>query len=108
MLSLFDRFTFRHGVHPPDSKHLTESVVIRRMPFPDQVVLPIRQHAGKQSLGDPLDDEGSADEAVGRPDEFHRSDEKTPRVDRKSDRICNQEDRRQDYDGPQQEAGDGQ
>jgi Na+-translocating ferredoxin:NAD+ oxidoreductase subunit C len=38
---------FRHGVHPPDHKELTASVPIRRMPFPDEVVLPLRQHAGK-------------------------------------------------------------
>lgn len=38
---------FRHGVHPPDAKGLTQSVPIRRMPFPDEVVLPLRQHAGK-------------------------------------------------------------
>jgi len=44
---MFGRFTFRHGVHPPDSKSLTESVPIRRMPFPDEIVLPLRQHAGK-------------------------------------------------------------
>ena len=40
-------FTFRHGVHPPDSKALTSAVPIRRMPFPAEVVLPLRQHAGK-------------------------------------------------------------
>lgn len=39
--------TFRHGVHPPDSKELTAGVRIRRMPFPHEVVLPLRQHAGK-------------------------------------------------------------
>jgi len=39
--------SFRHGVHPPESKELTEGVPIRRMPFPDEVVLPLRQHAGK-------------------------------------------------------------
>ncbi|MDX1646660.1 MAG: RnfABCDGE type electron transport complex subunit C, partial [Longimicrobiales bacterium] len=39
--------TFRHGVHPPDSKELTRSVSIRRMPFPDRIALPLRQHAGK-------------------------------------------------------------
>jgi Na+-translocating ferredoxin:NAD+ oxidoreductase subunit C len=38
---------FRHGVHPPDSKALTAAVPIRRMPFPEEVVLPLRQHAGK-------------------------------------------------------------
>ncbi|NIQ53803.1 MAG: electron transport complex subunit RsxC, partial [Gammaproteobacteria bacterium] len=39
--------SFRHGVHPPDSKALTEAVPIRRMPFPDEIVLPLRQNAGK-------------------------------------------------------------
>jgi len=37
---------FRHGVHPPEHKELTETVRIRRMPFPAEVVLPLRQHAG--------------------------------------------------------------
>lgn len=41
---------FRHGVHPPDSKRLTERVPIRRMPFPEEVVLPLRQHAGKPAI----------------------------------------------------------
>jgi electron transport complex protein RnfC len=39
--------SFRHGVHPPDRKELTAEVPIRRMPFPDEIVLPLRQHAGK-------------------------------------------------------------
>ena len=39
--------TFRHGVHPPELKELTAHTGVRRMPFPDQVVLPVRQHAGK-------------------------------------------------------------
>ena len=38
---------FRHGVHPPERKELTANVPIRRMPFPAEVVLPVRQHAGK-------------------------------------------------------------
>ena len=41
--------SFRHGVHPPDSKDLTAALSIRRMPFPDVVVLPLRQHTGKPS-----------------------------------------------------------
>lgn len=41
------RETFRHGVHPPESKELTASVPLRRMPFAEEVVLPLRQHAGK-------------------------------------------------------------
>jgi Na+-translocating ferredoxin:NAD+ oxidoreductase subunit C len=38
---------FRHGVHPPEHKELTSGLPIRRMPFPNEVVLPLRQHAGK-------------------------------------------------------------
>jgi Na+-translocating ferredoxin:NAD+ oxidoreductase subunit C len=38
---------FAHGVHPPESKELTAGLPIRRMPYPDEVVLPVRQHAGK-------------------------------------------------------------
>jgi H+/Na+-translocating ferredoxin:NAD+ oxidoreductase subunit C len=38
---------FRHGVHPPEAKELTRAVPIRRMPYPDELVLPLRQHAGK-------------------------------------------------------------
>lgn len=37
---------FRHGVHPPEEKELTNRVPIRRMPYPDEIVLPLRQHAG--------------------------------------------------------------
>ena len=40
-------FGFHHGVHPPESKELTAHLPIRRMPYPDEVVLPLRQHAGK-------------------------------------------------------------
>jgi len=38
---------FRHGVHPREEKELTSGLPIRRMPFPDEIVLPLRQHAGK-------------------------------------------------------------
>jgi electron transport complex protein RnfC len=40
-------FGFSHGVHPPEHKELTAHVPIRRMPYPEEVVLPLRQHAGK-------------------------------------------------------------
>jgi electron transport complex protein RnfC len=46
LLNLFG-VTFRHGVHPPDSKSLTEHIPVRRMPFPKRIALPLRQHAGK-------------------------------------------------------------
>jgi H+/Na+-translocating ferredoxin:NAD+ oxidoreductase subunit C len=38
---------FAHGVHPPEHKELTAHLPIRRMPYPDEVVLPLKQHAGK-------------------------------------------------------------
>jgi electron transport complex protein RnfC len=41
---------FRHGVHPPEEKGLTSGLPIRRMPFPAEIVLPLRQHAGKPAL----------------------------------------------------------
>jgi len=46
LLNLFG-VTFRHGVHPPEAKSLTEHVPVRRMPFPKRLALPLRQHAGK-------------------------------------------------------------
>ena len=47
MLQLLHGFQFRHGVHPPDSKALTAHLPIRRMPYPSEVIIPLRQHAGK-------------------------------------------------------------
>ena len=44
---MLGRLNFRHGVHPHALKDLTARVPIRRLPFPDEVVLPLRQHAGK-------------------------------------------------------------
>jgi electron transport complex protein RnfC len=41
------RMRFRHGVHPPELKELTEAVPIRRLPFPTEIVLPLSQHTGK-------------------------------------------------------------
>ncbi len=40
-------FGFQHGVHPPEEKGLTSGLPIRRMPYPDEIILPLRQHAGK-------------------------------------------------------------
>ena len=42
-------FGFSHGVHPPEHKELTAHLPIRRMPYPEEVILPLRQHAGKQA-----------------------------------------------------------
>jgi H+/Na+-translocating ferredoxin:NAD+ oxidoreductase subunit C len=47
---LLSRFGFQHGVHPPESKELTSTLPIRRMPFPAELVLPLQQHAGKPAI----------------------------------------------------------
>jgi electron transport complex protein RnfC len=47
---LISALSFRHGVHPPDSKKLSSGVAIRRMPFPTEVVLPLRQHSGRPAV----------------------------------------------------------
>ncbi|NNJ65153.1 MAG: electron transport complex subunit RsxC [Xanthomonadales bacterium] len=39
--------TFRNGVHPPENKELTSGIPSRRLPFPDEVVLPLSQHIGR-------------------------------------------------------------
>ena len=41
---------FRHGIHPPEEKELTNQLPIRRMPYADELVFPLRQHAGKPAL----------------------------------------------------------
>ncbi|MBJ20108.1 MAG: electron transport complex subunit RsxC [bacterium] len=38
--------TFQSGVHPDDAKKLTAASPIRRLPFPEEVVLPLQQHTG--------------------------------------------------------------
>ncbi len=63
------RRTFRHGVHPPELKELTEREKIRRMPFPDEVVLPLSQHTGKPAV--PIVAEG---DRVERGDTLARAD----------------------------------
>jgi Na+-translocating ferredoxin:NAD+ oxidoreductase subunit C len=42
--------TFRHGVHPPESKDDTRGSPIRQFPFAPLLVVPLVQHAGKPSL----------------------------------------------------------
>jgi Na+-translocating ferredoxin:NAD+ oxidoreductase subunit C len=42
--------SFRHGVHPPEHKQLTAGLAVRRMPYPAEVVLPVRQHLGRPAL----------------------------------------------------------
>ncbi len=38
--------TFRHGVHPPDSKELTRGLAVRRLPFAPEYIVLLSQHTG--------------------------------------------------------------
>ena len=42
--------TFRHGIHPEDYKALSRDLPIERMPFMDELVLPLSQHLGTPSV----------------------------------------------------------
>jgi len=42
--------TFRHGVHPPESKDETSGLAIRQFPFAPLLMIPLIQHMGKPSV----------------------------------------------------------
>jgi len=42
--------TFKHGVHPPERKHLSEDLPIEVVPSPKLVQLPMLQHVGAPSI----------------------------------------------------------
>ncbi|MGB5285576.1 MAG: hypothetical protein WBN29_13770, partial [Polyangiales bacterium] len=48
--------TFRHGVHPPESKDETSGLAIRQFPFAPLLIVPLVQHMGAPSL--PVVEEG--------------------------------------------------
>lgn len=47
LFNFFRKGSFRHGIHPPYNKAATAGKKIRRLPFPDQLILPLNQHIGK-------------------------------------------------------------
>jgi len=66
-----DRKTFRHGVHPPESKDETRHLPIRQFPFAPVLVLPLLQHTGKPAI--PVVREGQEvgrGQRIARPDGF--------------------------------------
>lgn len=42
--------TFHGGVHPPEQKTQTEHLAFELMPSPQQIILPLTQHLGKQAV----------------------------------------------------------
>ena len=61
--------TFRHGVHPPESKDETSGLAIRQFPFAPLLIVPLVQHMGAPSL--PVVEEG---EEVQRGQRIARAD----------------------------------
>jgi len=49
-MSLLGLKTFRHGVHPPESKDETSGLAIRQFPFAPVLIVPLVQHMGKPSI----------------------------------------------------------
>jgi electron transport complex protein RnfC len=63
--------TFRHGIHPPESKDATSGLGIRQFPFAPLLIVPLSQHMGKPSV--PAVEEGqevSRGQRIARPDGF--------------------------------------
>ncbi len=57
LVSLAKIFKFHGGVHPPENKTQSTQLPITRLPLPDKLVLPLRQHVGnlpklKVTVGD--------------------------------------------------------
>lgn len=42
--------TFNGGIHPPEYKDLTETCAFEIMPPPEEIILPVSQHLGKDAL----------------------------------------------------------
>ncbi|RED50583.1 electron transport complex subunit RsxC [Seonamhaeicola aphaedonensis] len=45
----FHKNTFKHGIHPPESKDETNKLPIKQFPFPPVIILPMAQHIGAPS-----------------------------------------------------------
>jgi electron transport complex protein RnfC len=70
-MRLFSLKTFRHGVHPPESKDETSGSPIRQFPFAPLLVLPLIQHLGKPSLPEVREGEHVVrGQRIARPDGF--------------------------------------
>lgn len=41
--------TFRGGIHPPEYKELTENCAFETIPHPEEIILPVSQHLGKDA-----------------------------------------------------------
>jgi len=42
-------YSFHGGVHPPQYKELTENCAFEIIPLPEEIILPLSQHLGKEA-----------------------------------------------------------
>ncbi len=49
LLSIFNKKTFSHGLHPPAHKSYTSRIPIKRLPFAPVLIIPLSQHIGAPS-----------------------------------------------------------
>jgi electron transport complex protein RnfC len=42
-------YSFHGGVHPPEYKELTENCAFEIIPLPEEIILPLSQHLGKEA-----------------------------------------------------------
>ena len=73
-MGIFGSKTFRHGIHPPESKDETRGLPIRQFPFAPVLVVPLSQHIGKPAV--PVVREGqevTRGQCVAEPDGFSES-----------------------------------
>jgi electron transport complex protein RnfC len=111
LLSRWSRPTFRHGVHPEESKDATRALPIERMPFVDEYVLPLSMHTGApatptvapgdrvargQRIADPAGYISTAVHApvtgtvAGIESRFHPNGRRVPAIVIRTDRFANQ------------------
>ncbi len=65
------QFTFKGGIHPPDSKELARDRAIRRARAPKQVIIPLSQHIGAPcKLAVEIGQRVKVGEVVGTPEGF--------------------------------------
>ena len=70
-MRLFGTKTFRHGIHPPESKDETSGSPIRQYPFASSLIVPLSQHIGKPAV--PTVREGqevTRGQCIAKPDGF--------------------------------------
>jgi len=49
-VTVSDKYTFKHGIHPPQNKDETKTSPIRHFPFAPVIIIPLSQHVGAPAV----------------------------------------------------------